>query len=80
MTVGPGKYDAALTELREKIGARGAALIVVEGDQGHGFSVQLDMETLLKMPEILEEIARQLRADRENVLATLKEQREATKQ
>ena len=41
MAVGPGKYDDAATKAREETKARGVALIVIGGEHGHGFAVQM---------------------------------------
>ena len=62
--LGPGKYDKELTKARESAGATSALLIVVDGNKGPGFSCQTTLPVLAKMPELLEEIARQMRADR----------------
>lgn len=45
MPIGPGRYDDELTELREKIGAEGAILIVYNGQRGSGFSAQWHRST-----------------------------------
>lgn len=62
--IGPGKYDDECTAVREKLVARGVLLIVIEGAHGGGFSAQCDADTLARIPEILEEVARQIRRDR----------------
>jgi hypothetical protein len=68
--IGPGKYDDVCTTVRHMVGltedgdrSGGVVLIVFNGDRGHGFSVQCEAEFLLRMPEMLEELARQLRND-----------------
>jgi hypothetical protein len=63
MPIGPGKYDELCTQVREQTKARGVLLIVIAGDRGMGFSCQADLETTLTLPELLEAIARQIRAD-----------------
>jgi len=40
---------------------RGAIVIVIDGDKGPGFSCQADLETLLTLPAILEDVAKQMR-------------------
>lgn len=40
MATGPGKYDAQATYVRETSGAQAVVVIVLEGSQGSGFSVQ----------------------------------------
>jgi hypothetical protein len=56
--------------VREKVGLGGAGtlpksggviVIVVGGNKGHGFSCQADLETTLALPEILENMVRQIR-------------------
>ena len=61
MALGPGKYDDLCTEVREKAKARGAILIVFSGDKGSGFSCQADVDITLVLPEILENLAKQIR-------------------
>jgi hypothetical protein len=63
MAIGPGKYDAACTEAREKTGAAAVLLIVIDGTLGSGFSCQADLQTTVRLPEILETIAEQIRHD-----------------
>ena len=59
MTIGPGKYDDILTEVRERVeAAGGAALLVVGGKHGHGFSVQATLEATLMMAEVMESAAK----------------------
>ena len=64
MPLGPGKYDDACSAARDKTGGS-VLLIVVRGAKGSGFSCQADLETLLSLPDILEGIARELRAGRD---------------
>jgi hypothetical protein len=54
MPIGPGKYDPLATYVRVKAAAEAVALIVINGNQGSGFSVQsthrfLDGGTLVKL-------------------------------
>jgi hypothetical protein len=63
MTFGAGKYDAILTEARKAAEADGAILIVLNGKHGFGFSCQADPVATARLPEFLEDIARQIRAD-----------------
>lgn len=60
MAFGPGKYDEAVTTLREILGARGVLLLVVDGVHGSGFSAQLPPDLTLSLPEILRDIADQI--------------------
>jgi hypothetical protein len=67
MPIGPGKYDDVCTLVRERVGIGGDVLsggvivIVFGGDKGNGFSCQADAITTLKLPDILENVARQMR-------------------
>jgi hypothetical protein len=63
MALGPGKYDAICTEVRERTKAQGAIVIIFHGEHGSGFEVQADLATQLALPDILEAMARQMRAD-----------------
>lgn len=63
MTAGPGKYDDVCTVARESTDASSVVLIVIDGNKGTGFSVQSDLDTLVRLPELLEELARQIRND-----------------
>ena len=64
--IGPGKYDAAITLIREqcKLGNEFGILLIVVGPEGNnGFAVQADYETTLAIPEILDEVAGLIRKD-----------------
>jgi len=66
MALGPGKYDDLCTLVREQVGlgedpGGGVIVIVVGGNKGSGFSCQADLRTTLGLPDLLEEIARQIR-------------------
>lgn len=61
MALGPGKYDAEVTELRERLKADGVILLVFGGERGNGFSAQLPLQHTLAMPQILEQVAQQIR-------------------
>lgn len=63
MAAGPGKYDKLCTMVREQTGGHGAVIIVVEGNAGHGFSVQLNHDDMLVLPNTLEHIATTMRKD-----------------
>ena len=67
MPLGPGKYDSELTEVRVRVGATSAVLIVLDGVRGPGFACQTTLEHLNALPEALEYIARQMREDRKKV-------------
>jgi hypothetical protein len=63
MTVGPGKYDKLCTYVRKQSKAVGALVIIIGGDKGHGFSMQSPSDTMAGVPELLEDIAKQIRKD-----------------
>lgn len=55
---GEGKYDAACTKAREATEADSVILIVLNGNQGHGTSVQsYDMTFPAKVPRLLRKMA-----------------------
>jgi hypothetical protein len=62
MPIGPGKYDHICTVARNAAQARGALLIILDGDQGSGFSVQcIGPLHPLQIAKTLEETAKQIR-------------------
>lgn len=61
MPMGSGKYNNECTLVREKTDAKGVLLIVLDGKKGSGFSCQADALITLKLPAMLEDIARQIR-------------------
>jgi hypothetical protein len=63
MSVGPGKYDDALTLARQQCGSSAAVLIVIKGESGPGFACQADLESIAKLPWILRNTADQIEAD-----------------
>jgi hypothetical protein len=63
MTIGAGKYDDLCTEVRAKACAAGAIVIVIGGEHGHGFSVHASPELTARLPELLEWVALEMRAD-----------------
>jgi hypothetical protein len=65
MSNGPGKYDSVLTEARARTNAAGAVLIIMGGNQGDGFAVQVAPDYLFKLPTMLRYMADQIDADLE---------------
>ena len=61
--IGAGKYDAACTLIRVVTKAQGVLVIVINGYDGSGFSCQADLVTTRSIPDILENIAAQIRRD-----------------
>lgn len=61
MPMGPGKYDAVCSEVREGTKAKAVLLMVIAGDKGSGFSVQTaDLAVLAALPAILRDTAKQI--------------------
>lgn len=64
MANGPGKYDKVCTSVRESTQAQAVILLVFNGNEGSGFSVQaVDQDLSPILADILEETARQIRDD-----------------
>lgn len=61
--LGPGKYDAECTQVRESTNAAGVVLIVLDGDRGHGFSTQAPLGLLVGLPGLLRSLADQIEGD-----------------
>lgn len=67
MAIGPGQYDEEVTELRERLQASGIVLMVAGGNRGHGFSAQLDLQSMMLLPRVLRELADQIEADAQRI-------------
>lgn len=70
MAMGPGKYDDLCTLVRERAGIKdvgGAIVIIMGGQSGSGFSCQGDPTTMRALPDLLEDVARQMRQDTDGV-------------
>ena len=52
-----GKYDDAATAAREATKAEGVLLIVLGGEKGSGFSVQIPPEFVARIPAMLRRLA-----------------------
>jgi len=66
MTFAPGKYDEVCTLVRNAVGISdgtggGVMLIVLGGNKGNGFSCQADPLVTLLLPEILDDVVKQMR-------------------
>lgn len=62
--IGPGKYDDVATAAVQASGAMdGVLLIVFSGIYGHGFSAQLSVEAMKRVPKTLREVADQVERD-----------------
>lgn len=68
MAMGPGKYDALCTYVRETAKAKGAIVIVIDGEKGFGFSVQASIEDMAKLPNVLREMADTIEGHKQDVL------------
>lgn len=60
MALGPGKYDQLCTDAREGAQAEGAILIVLNGQFGHGFSIQATAEITVALPGLLRQVAKNI--------------------
>jgi hypothetical protein len=64
MALGAGKYDDLCTQVRLAAGAaKGAIVIVFGGREGNGFACQADLETTLRLPELLRSMADSIERD-----------------
>lgn len=63
----PGKYDELCADARLAAKAKGAVLIVFNGEFGHGFCVQVPLSILKILPDLLEQVAKQIRTDMEGM-------------
>jgi hypothetical protein len=63
MALGPGKYDDECTTVRARLEAEGVILIVFGGKHGGGFSCQATLETTLRLPAILRNMAGEIEKD-----------------
>jgi hypothetical protein len=63
-TNGPGVYDHICTKAREESDADMAIVIIINGCDGNGFSVQARQDNyVFGLPDILENMAKKIRAD-----------------
>ena len=67
MAEGPGKYDKLATWVRERAKAQGVVVVVIGGDKGHGFSIQLPgtatADDMVQIAAMLREVANQVEVD-----------------
>lgn len=64
--IGPGKYDALVTDVRERTMAHGVILLVLGGVHGDGFSAQMSVQMAVSMPDILRKLANDIEASIQN--------------
>jgi hypothetical protein len=55
------QFDAACSQVKEMTQARCAAVIVIDGEVGSGYSVVGPLDAQILLPEILEQMANVLR-------------------
>jgi hypothetical protein len=55
--LGKGNCDKITQEIMDRTKAKGCILIVLEGNEGHGFSVKATIDTMKKLPAILHYVA-----------------------
>lgn len=58
---GAGQFDGACNYVRQATGARCAAVVIIDGDAGSGYSVVGPLDAQVLLPDILEQIASTLR-------------------
>lgn len=56
------EYDAVCNQVRNSTGAQCAAVIVIDGHSGSGYSVIGNLEAQILLPDILQQIVNTLRA------------------
>ena len=72
MPIGPGLYDPECSQARKSAQAQGCLLIIIGGNRGSGFSIQLSLEGLRRanvagmLREMADEIDQALKEDYEN--------------
>lgn len=67
MAVGEGKYDAALSTALQHCGARCGVLMVLDGHDGPGFSVQASIPMMVDLPRLLRRMADGIEKDVETL-------------
>jgi hypothetical protein len=64
MAAGPGKYEAACSAARRQTGGRAVVVLVFDGDEGSGFSVEADGDVNVNgLPDLLRLMADDLEAE-----------------
>lgn len=67
MALGGGKYDKECTEVRDKTRADGVVLMVLNGSLGSGFSAQLNLADMMRVPSLLREVADSIEQDMKEI-------------
>ena len=65
--INQGKYDDVCSVVREGTQAEGAMLIILNGEFGSGFSAQLPMDFMKKIPGVLRSMANHI--EKEHAIA-----------
>jgi hypothetical protein len=65
MSIGPGKYDMLCTIVRESAKAEAVVVMVFNGNNGSGFSVQGPLEFSTSLPRALRAMADEIDRDLE---------------
>lgn len=63
-----GLFDIACNHVKDATQARCAAVIVIDGDEGSGYSIVGPLEAQVLLPDILEQVAHALRRQLEKNL------------
>jgi hypothetical protein len=67
---GPGKYDEVTTFVRQVTHAQSVLVLVIGGMHGQGFSVQGTDRFIEALPDVLEDMARNIREQRQTNTTT----------
>jgi hypothetical protein len=60
MPIGPGKYDDVCTDVRNRVKAKAAIVVILDGNKGNGFSCQGYVDDILRLPQILRTMATEI--------------------
>jgi len=67
--MGPGRYDEVCTTVRQVTGAETCVVLIINGNNGSGFSVQTQNPARLeRLPAVLREMAAQLERGQKGVI------------
>jgi hypothetical protein len=63
MMIGSGKYDALVLLVMKEAVAKGAIVMVLDGEHGNGFSAALPPDAIARIPTVLRQVANQIESD-----------------
>ena len=63
MALGPGKYDDALSMAPLSVRGRTGILLILDGEQGSGFSCQANLAATMQLPALLRNVAASIERD-----------------